>query len=198
MKLIAGALLGLCALLGIAAGAVAMGIVHIPILNTETNVESSPPLQPLPAPSSPPSQPPPAQTSLNADMVLTLSERYVSKLLIQGLPQGGAVQNAQIDVRENNLADIQATVRVNESLTVKPTLSLALDVQAGRLVIDVQKVDLGGFGIPQSLIEPQIADLKQNTETELNRQLADFQKSTGLKLQALSTTNTGLTLYFNQ
>lgn len=198
MRVIAGALLALIALLGICAGAATLGFVTIPSLSTLTQVQSSPPLEPMPIQAPTIHDAEQSTTNPNADLTLTLSERYLNKQLTQGLPRDGAVQNADLDIRANNLAELLATVEVNTSLTVKPKLSLALSVQNGRMVIDVKKIDVGGFNVPQSWIEPQIAELKETTEKEFNRQFAELEKSTGLKLLSLSTTKDTLTLRFVQ
>ena len=69
-------------------------------------------------------------------------------------------------------------------------------VENGQIVVHVQNVNVGGFGVPGSLIEPQINQMKQNAETNLNTQLEKFTASSGLKLQALSTTENSLSLFF--
>lgn len=187
MKIIAGCLVGILALVGLGAGAVAMGLVNVPFFPTATGVQGSPALQPLNA-----------QTANNADMIVTLSERYLNRQLAAGLPSGGQISNVQLDVHENNRADINATAQVNNFFTVRPKVSMLLRVQNGQIVIDIQSVDVGGFGIPSSLIEPQIAQLKQQAESQLNAQLANLATSSGLKLQDLSTTENSLTLDFVQ
>jgi hypothetical protein len=98
----------------------------------------------------------------------------------------------------NNLANVSATVQVNSLVRVTPNISLQLGVANGRIVINVLQVNVGGFGVPSSMIEPQIQQLKQNAEDDLNTQLAVLQNATGLKLQTLSTTENSLTLEFAQ
>lgn len=198
MRVIAGALLALIAFMGICAGAVALGFITIPLLSPETQEQSNPPLQPIPTQLSTISDTAQSTTDPDADLTLTVSERYLNRQLSQGLPQDGAVQDTRLDLHANNLADVLATVEVNSSLTVRPKLSLALSIQNGRMVINVQQIDVGGFDVPQSWIEPQIAALKQTTEREFNRQFTDLEKSSGLKLLSLSTSENTLTLHFVQ
>lgn len=150
----------------------------------QTSVESSP-LQPLPA-----------QAPETADMTVTLSERYFNTQLAQGLPQGGQVANAQIDLHANNQANVTATIQLNSAVRLTPDAAVQLNVQNGRIVFDVTKVDVGGFGVPNSLIEPQIAQLKQTAENQLNTQLAELERSMGLTLESMSTTENSLTLFF--
>ncbi len=185
MKVIAGLVLGMLAVCGIGAGAVALGLIPSPITAPQRNVQGLPPLKPL------------AQSNV-ADISVTLSERYLNQQLARGVAQDAQVSNTQMDLHANNLANISATVQVNSLLRVTPNISLQLGTANGRIVINVLQVNVGGFGVPSSLIEPQIQQLKQNTENDLNGQLIVLQNSTGLKLQTLSTTENSLTLEFGQ
>lgn len=185
MKTILGIVVGILILLGAAALAMATGFVQLPGSPQQTNVQGSPPLQPLSA-----------QSSEKADVVVTLSERFFNRQLANSLTQGGQVQSAQIDLHPNNLANITATVQVSSGLRVTPNASVLMGAQDGRLVIEITKVDVAGLSVPNSLIEPQIAQLKQSAETQINRQLAELEKTTGLKLKSLATTENSLTLSF--
>ncbi len=185
MKIITGIIVGIVALVGIGGAAIATGIVRAPFSAPQTNIQAAPPLQLLLA-----------QTPNNADMSVTLSERFLNKQIIKGIPNTGEISNAQLDLHAGDLADVTATVQVNRLLTVQPKISVKLAVQNGRIVIEVQRVDVGGIGIPDSLIQAQVAQLKQTAEEELNKQFAELEKSTGLKLHSLSTTENSLTLYF--
>jgi hypothetical protein len=196
VKAIAGILLGIVAVLGIAGGAIATGIVRLPFSPPETSVAAQIQAQvPATVQSSPPLQPASAQSTDGADMIVTLSERFLNRKIVEGMPQGDEISNPQIDLHADALADFTATVR-SGFLTVTPRASVRLAVQNGRIVIDVLNVDVGGFGVPSSMIQPQIDQLKATAETELNKQFADLEKTTGLKLHSLTTTENSLTLYF--
>jgi hypothetical protein len=196
VKVIVGILLGIVALLGIAGGAIATGIVRLPYSAPQTNVAAQVQAQvPVTVQSAPPLQPAVAQSSDGVDMVVTLSERFLNRKVVEGMPQDGEVSNPQIDLHTNSLADFGATVKTS-FLTVTPQASVQLSVKNGRVVIDVLKVDVGGLGVPSSMIQPEIDRLKATAESELNKQFADLDKTTGLKLYSLSTTENSLTLYF--
>lgn len=175
-------------LLLVCAGGVVFGMGLLPFSRdaTQTNVQAQP-LQPLPT-----------QSSDTADMVVTLSERFFNKQIADKMPAGGQVQNAEIDLHANNTANVTATVQVNSQVRVSPNASVQLGVQNGRIVVDITKVDVGGLALPNSMIEPQINQLKQTAENQLNSQLAQFEQTTGLKLQSLSTTENSLTVFFGE
>lgn len=189
MKVLVTAIVGIIVLLGAAGAGVLAGIVPVRFGETQANfqgqVATVPPLQPLNA-----------QVG-GADMVITLSERFLNQQIGKGVPQTGEVSNAQIDLHSNSLANFTATVKTG-FLTVQPNATVQFSVQNSRIVIDVLKVDVGGFGVPSSLIQPQIDQLKLGAEAALNSQFADLQKNTGLKLQSVSTTENSLTLNFAQ
>jgi|GEM_PF-2851719 len=184
MKVVVGAMLALL-VLGCAGGLVLLGVIPVRRTPSASDAHAVPPLQSLPA-----------QTTDNHDMVVTLSERYLNRQLTKNMPQDGAATDVRLDLHEGNTANVSATIQLNSLLTVQPNASLKFNVVNGRITIEVTQVDVGGFGVPSSLIEPQITQVKANAESELNRQLADLQMTTGLKLQVLSTTENSLTLYF--
>jgi hypothetical protein len=178
-------IVGIFTFLCVGGVALATGVMQLPSTALQTNIQASPPLQPLNA-----------QVANAPDMTVTLSERYMNLQMTKSMTNS-AESNPQIDLHANNLADVSSTVRAG-FLTVRPKASVSFAVQNGRVVISVLRVDVGGFGVPSSLIEPQINSLKQNAETELNKQFANLQTTSGLKLQSLSTTENSLTLNFSQ
>ncbi len=134
----------------------------------------------------------------NSDMVITLSERYLNQNIAQGIPQGGQVSNVQLDLHPGNTADLHATLKLNTFVTLQPKLALQLGIANGLVTIDVTSVDVGGFGVPSSLIQPQIDSFKAMASAQLNAQLTAMSQSTGLKLQSLTTTENSLTVSFAQ
>jgi hypothetical protein len=196
MKVIVTIVLGIVALLGVAGGAVATGIVRMPFAPPQTNVQAQLQAQiPTSVQPSPPLQPQATQTTDGADMIVTLSERFLNRRIVEGMPQGGDVSDPRIDLHANDLANFTATVRTG-FLTLNPDASVKFSVQRGRIIVDVLKVDVGGFGVPNSMIQPQVDNLKATAEDELNEQFAEIQRSTGLTLKSLSTTENSLSLYF--
>lgn len=183
MKTIYFALLGIFALAGIGACALA----------TTAAPTSLPPTVPAAASAVPPS-PIVTQPNQATGSIFTLSESDLNAQIAQGISQG-EISNAHIDLLPNNLADFSATLRTG-NLTLEPKISIELAVQNGQIVINVLKIEVGGFGLPSSLIETQIAQIKQTAETELNSQLAKVKSRTGMTLQSLSTTQDELVLTF--
>lgn len=190
MRVFVTLVIGAIVVCGILGGAILTGIVRIPSSSSETSFQAQlPTLTAL--------QPIPSQASDTADMTVTLSERFLNNQIALGVPATDQISNPQLDIHADNLADFSATVNTG-FFNVKPQATVKLAVQNARIVLDVQKVDVGGFGVPASLIQPQIDQLKQNAEAALNAQFAKLQATTGLKLQSLSTTENTLTLYFSQ
>ncbi len=185
MKVITGIIVALLIVLCVGGLAVGAGFMFLNRAATSAGVQAMPPLQPLAA-----------QATDNDDMVVTVSERYLNRQLTQNMPQSGQVSNVFLDLHAGQLANVSATVQVNSLLTLQPNATVQFGVADGRIQITVQKVEVGGFGVPSSFVEPQIAELETNAETKLNQQLAELEKTTGLKLSSLSTTENSLTLHF--
>ncbi len=183
MKFIFGTMLAIVMLLGAGGAAVLAGV--IPVTHATNTMQEVPPSQPLTA-----------QTTTSADMIVTLSERFMNQQLAVGLPPNGQVQNAQLDLHTGNLADFTANVQVNSFISSSIKANVQFFVANGRIVITIYNVTVGGFGIPSSLIQPQIDQIKATAEAQLNQQFANVQANTGLRLQNLTTTENSITLSF--
>ena len=145
---------------------------------------------------SPPTQAPSAPSNGNGGTVFTLQESDLNQNIARGLGSG-EISNARIDIHPGERADFTATVNAG-GVSLNPTLSVQFSVQNGRIVIDVLDVNVGGFGVPTNLIEPQIAQLEQTAETELNRQLDQIRANSGLVLQSISTSEDSMMLQFGR
>lgn len=192
MKVLQVGVLGIVLGLGILACGMFSGVSGSNPSPTLTNVDVVPTVTALPIPTR---KSLPTQASIPNSQAFTLSESDLNQQLTRNLPQDGTVSNVHLDLHEGNTANVSATVRVN-SLTLQPDASVQVVVTDGRIAIDVLQVNVGGFGVPRSMIEPQIADLKTMAETELNKQLATLETNSGLKLRAITTTEDSMTLYF--
>lgn len=147
------------------------------------------------APTVPPPTPAPIQPTTPGSQTVTISESDLNQQMNQNLPPGGEISNVVLDLHDGNTASVRATLRLN-SLTLQPNASLKASVANNRVSIEVTQVSVSGFGVPSSMIEPQIANLKNLAERELNSQLAKLEAETGYKLQTIQTTENEMLLYF--
>ena len=183
MKTILVVFVGMLALVGFGACSLGSGIAQSPTAAPPTAV-----------PVNRTAVPPAAPANGNAGTDFTLRESDLNQNIAQGL-SGGEISNAHIDIHPGELADVTATISTG-GLNLSPKASVKISVQNGRMVLDVLNVEVGGFGVPSSLIEPQIAQVKQAAETELNKQFDTIRASSGLTLQSVTTNEGSLTLHF--
>jgi hypothetical protein len=134
--------------------------------------------------------------TINPQMTeVTIQETLLNAQIGAGVPEGGQISNPRVDLHPDNLADL--TANVNTGLIVlQPQVTIKLSAQDGRIVIDVLNIDVGGLGVPTALIEPQIVEIKRNAEDQLNRQFAELERTTGNKLQSITSTENELILRF--
>jgi hypothetical protein len=140
----------------------------------------------------------PAPLQDDADVALVLSERYLSRQVALGIPPSEQIQNPQLDLNEGNTAELSATVRVSSFITARIRVAIAFAARDGRIGITVRNVDLGSLNLPTEMIAPQLREIEQASEGELNRQLQDLEASTGLRLQSLETTEDSLKLNLSE
>ncbi len=186
MKIVKMVALGIVALLGVLGCSVFSGVAENPAPTRIVIVE--PTVTPLPLPTTMPTPAPNAQ-------VFTVTESDLNQQLGQNLPSDGQVSNVFLDLHPGNVANVSATLRLN-SLTLQPNAAIKVNVANNRISIDVTQVSVSGLGVPGSMIQPQIDNLKALAENQLNRQLETLEQNTGFKLQSVNTTEDSLTLYF--
>lgn len=191
MKFILGIILGIVIVLGIAGAVVLFGLVPVSRTPTVTAFQGS-----VVSPSA--LQPLAQQSSDTSDMVITLSERFMNQQMVKGAGSGGQVENPQLDLHDNGAANFTGNVQVNALIKVPINAALQFSVQNGSVVIDIGNVSVGGFGVPSSLIQPQIEQVKSAAETQLNQQFGNLTATTGLHLESLTTNESSLTLYFSE
>jgi hypothetical protein len=172
-----------------------VGALGCEFLSDAVESNPTPPTAVLVVPTLPPPTVAPVAPTQPGAQSVTISESDLNQQLNQNLPSGGEVSNVFLDLHEGNTASVRATIRLN-SLTLQPNASLKASVVNNRVSIEVTQVSVGGFGVPTSMIEPQIANLKNMAERELNSQLATLEANTGFKLQSIRTTETDMTLFF--
>jgi hypothetical protein len=107
MKLIVGFMVGvLVFVVAIAGGVMAVGVPPLDSMAGPALAQAAPPAQATPTP-----------TVAPADMIITLSERFMNQEMAKGVPPGGQIQNPQLDLHAGELADFTALVQVNTFLS---------------------------------------------------------------------------------
>jgi hypothetical protein len=66
------------------------------------------------------------------------------------------------------------------------------------MTLIVDNVDVGGFTIPRSAIDPQVTQFTRNAETQLNRELTRILANTGLHLSSVEATEDTLIFKLSQ
>lgn len=139
-----------------------------------------------------------ASSNTNPALNVTLSENYLNQLVAENLPREGALSNVALDLHPGNLVAITGALAIAEFVTLHPTVTVRVSPTNHRIVIQVERIALGGVEVPPGVVEPQIAQIKTNLEQELNSQLQALRATTGLQLATLTTAEDAINLGFTR
>ncbi len=146
-------------------------------------VQPSPTVAQTQAPT--PTPPPAVQVVMN--------ETYINALVKQQLVDNPNVSDPVVDLRPPNLALVTVTMRLQGGFSVRPTATIAFTVQKNKIVVNVQRVNVSGIGVPRVLIENQLLALQTQLENQLN-QLTQPLDTSILELDQVTTSDTELTV----
>ncbi len=137
-----------------------------------------------------------------ADVAIAVSESYINQQMQASLKkQGLAISNPTLDLHAPNLATASGdfTFQVlGIPITVRPTINMHFVVNNGKVTFEIDQVDVSGFTIPQDLVNAQAANFKQVAEAELNAQVQDALKGSGLNVLSVEATETALVVKLGQ
>ncbi len=137
----------------------------------------------------------PASAVSGADVTITASEQFVNDQLRAGLGGGLLGTDLGINLHAPNRADVSATFPVTllgQSLNVRPKAAMHFGVSNGAITIDLDRVDVAGFNVPQQIIAQQVSNLKRAAEEEINAEIKRALANTGLRVVAVEAEENSL------
>ncbi len=146
-------------------------------------------LPPTPTQTSSPTMTPTPKSAVS----IIMNETYVNALVRSQMADNPNVTNPVVDLRPPNLALVTLTMRLPGGLSVRPTATIAFVVQNNRIIVNIQRVDVGNINVPRVLIENQLLALQTQLENQLN-QVTHPLDSSILELNRISATETELTV----
>jgi len=130
----------------------------------------------------------------NPAIRIIADEAYLNKLVIEALEGDANLSRPVVDLQEPNLVVVTVSVRIRNFITVRPAVTLALDVVDEAIKTEVRALEVVGVTVPPALVAPQVERLKNRTERKINRSLVSSLEELGLVLTAVSATDDALIL----
>lgn len=133
---------------------------------------------------SPPSSTPIVSTA-RGDVTIIVSAKYLNTQLQQLVKQTGVAKQATLTLVAPNIAQINTTIEtriLGQTISVNTTVRVRVTVQNSRVVLTVEKVDVSGVGISQSLVTPIVEQVRAQVEDQINKTIQRELQGTGLRL----------------
>lgn len=139
----------------------------------------------------------PVPAPVSADVSITVSAALLNTQLQQVVRQSGLAKQASVSLAAPNVVRAAMVVDTNvlgQRLSVNATVTLRVSVQSGRIVLAVEKIDVGGVTIPQSMLASLVEQLRKQAEDEINRAAQRSLQGTGLRIVGVRMTASTLTV----
>ncbi|MBM3128341.1 MAG: hypothetical protein FJ009_06855 [Chloroflexi bacterium] len=122
------------------------------------------------------------------DVTITVSAKYLNAQLQQIAKQSGLAKQATLTLVAPNIVQVVVAVDtkiLGQTMAGNATARMRVAVQNGRVALAVEKVDVSGIGVSQSLVTPIVEQVRAQAEDQINRALQRELQGTGLRLSNL-------------
>jgi LmeA-like phospholipid-binding len=138
----------------------------------------------------------PATVSGDPDLTVTISQSYLNDELRAGLAARGLnTSELAVKLHAPNQADASMTLNLKllgQSFSVRPQATFHFGVSQGAIQIVLDRVNVAGFSVPQSVVNQQLGDLQRYAQDQLNAEVERTLANTGLHVIGVETTENDL------
>ncbi len=130
---------------------------------------------------------------------VTVDARYLNQelnTLVTSQP-GMADSQPQLALQAPNVMIFTAGVPIQlsgQTLTVRPTVTMQVQVQDGKITTHVTNISLGPISVPTALVKPQIDQMEGLLQNGVNRAVSSTLAGSGLTLYSVSTSPSAMTV----
>ncbi len=126
-----------------------------------------------------------------ADAMVTVSASYLNAQLQQIVKQTGLAKQATLTLVAPNIAQVVVAVDtkiLGQTIAGNATARLRVSAQNGRVLLAIEKLDVSGIGVSQSLVSPMVEQLRAQAEDQVNKMIQRELQGTGLRLSNIRVT----------
>lgn len=127
----------------------------------------------------------PIVSTARGDVTIIVSAKYLNTQLQQLVKQTGVATQATLTLVAPNSAQINATIEtriLGQVISGSAVARVRVAVQNSRVVLTIEKVDVSGIGISQSLVTPIVEQVRAQVEDQINKTIQRELQGTGLRL----------------
>ncbi|MCI0477848.1 MAG: DUF2993 domain-containing protein [Anaerolineales bacterium] len=119
------------------------------------------------------------------DVTITVSAKYLNAQLQQLTKQTGLAKQATLTLVAPNIVQVVVAVDtkiLGQTISGNAIARLRVSVQNGRVALAVEKIDVSGIGVSQSLVAPMVEQVRTQAEDQINKMIQRELQGTGLRL----------------
>lgn len=127
----------------------------------------------------------PIVSTAHSDVTITVSAKYLNTQLQQLVKQTSVAKQATLTLVAPNSAQINTTIEtriLGQAISGSAVARVRVAVQNNRVVLTIEKVDVSGIGISQSLVTPIVEQVRAQVEDQINKTIQRELQGTGLRL----------------
>jgi len=120
-----------------------------------------------------------------ADATVAVTASYLNAQLQQVVKQTGLAKQATLTLAAPNIVQVAVAVDtkiLGQTISGNATARMRVSTENARVLLAVEKLDVSGVGISQSLVSPMIEQLRAQAEDQINRMIQRELQGTGLRL----------------
>lgn len=125
------------------------------------------------------------------DVTITVSAKYLNAQLQQIAKQTGLAKQVTLTLIAPNIIQVVIVVDtkiLGQTFSGSATARLRVSVQNSRVALAVEKIDVSGIGVSQSLVASTVEQIRVQAEEQINRALQRELQGTGLRLSNIRIT----------
>ncbi len=133
------------------------------------------------------------------DVAVSASAGFLQSQIEPTIVQSGLAQQAMVTLAAPNIIQVSSPVHITvlgQSMTVNTTVTMAISVQNGRVLLKTTQVEAAGVQVPQSVLTARFETLRALGEDLINRQMQRALQGTSLKLINVVVTPDAMTAQF--
>lgn len=139
----------------------------------------------------------PAPNASRVDVSITASAAFLNAQLSQTIKQSGFAKQATVSLGAPNVVQVAAVIEttvLGQRVSLNTTTRMRVSVQAGRIVLTVDKVDTGNLPIPQAFLASMIENVRAQAENQINALAQRSLQGTNLRVTNVRITPNDVTV----
>ncbi len=145
---------------------------------------------------------PATQQTNSADVTVAVGQEYLNQQMQALLAtRGMSAEASSFRLHAPNQAVASADFAfliLGQTFTIRPDVYMHFNIADEAIAVDIDRVDISGFSVPQELLDLQMSNFRQIAQDQLNSDIKNWIAGSGLRLVSIEATEGQLVLKFSR